>query len=91
MEIVFDIIGEIFELLSLVDIQTKYLMVFTAIWFHVLIICTVVVKKRKKEFFLILAFIPVINFAVFYLFNFTKGAPLLGFLRYGAHLAVSIV
>ena len=54
MKIVFDIIGEILELLSLVDIQTKYLMAFTAIWFYVLIIATVVIKKNKKKIFRIL-------------------------------------
>ena len=91
MEIVFDIIGEILELLSLVDIQTKYLMAFTAIWFYVLIIATVVIKKNKKKIFKILAFIPLINFAVFYLFNFTRGAQLTGFLRYGPHLAAALV
>lgn len=91
MKIVFDIIGEILELLSLVDIQTKYLMAFTAIWFYVLIIATVVIKKNKKKIFRILAFIPLINFAVFYLFNFTRGAQLMGFLRYGPHLAAALV
>ena len=91
MEIVLDIIGEIFELLSLVDIQTKYLIAFTTAWFFVLIVFTVVIKKNKKKVFKILAFIPLLNFAVFYLFNYTRGAQLLGFLRYGPHLAAALI
>ena len=91
MEIVLDIIGEIFELLSLVDIQTKYLIAFTTAWFFVLIVFTVVIKKNKKKVFKILAFIPLLNFVVFYLFNYTRGAQLLGFLRYGPHLAAALI
>jgi len=91
LEIVLDIIGEIFELLSLVDIQTKYLIAFTTAWFFVLIVFTVVIKKNKKKVFKILAFIPLLNFAVFYLFNYTRGVQLLGFLRYGPHLAAALI
>lgn len=91
MEAFFDFVGEITELLSLVDIPTKYLMVFTAAWLPVLIIFTVAVKKNKKTIFRILAFIPLLNFAVFYLFNFTRGAQLFGFLRYGPHLVAALL
>lgn len=91
MEVFLDIVGEILELFSLVDIQTKYITVFTAVWFFVLIAFTVFVKKNNKRIFKILAFIPLLNFAVFYLFNFTRGAQLLGFLRYGPHLAAALI
>ena len=91
MKIFLDIVGEIIELLSLADKPTGYIMGFTAIWFLVLVIAAIVTKKNKKIVFSILAVIPVINFAVFYLFNYTKGVQLPGLLRFGPHLVAALV
>lgn len=87
VEIFLDIVGEIIELLKLVDGPTDYMMSFTVDWFLVLVITAIIFKKRKKRIFKFLAFIPLLNFAVFYLINYTKGAQLIGFLRYGFGLA----
>ena len=76
MEMVIDIIKEIIELLTLVDRPTAYMMSFTAAWFLVLVVFAIFTKKRRKRVFRLLAFVPLINFAVFYLINYTKGAQI---------------
>ena len=91
MEMVIDIIKEIIELLTLVDRPTAYMMSFTAAWFLVLVVFAIFTKKRRKRVFRLLAFVPLINFAVFYLINYTKGAQIIGFLRYGPGLAAALV
>lgn len=91
MEIFLDILGEIAELLKLVDGPTDYMMSFTVDWFLVLVIFAIIAKKKRKVIFRILAPVPLLNFAVFYLINFTKGAQLIGFLRYGPGLAAAII
>lgn len=91
MEMFIDILNQIFELLQLVDLPTAYLMVFTPAWLLVLIGFVVFVKKNVKPVFKVLAFIPLLNFAVFYLFNFTRGAQLTGLLRYGPHLVAAVL
>ena len=91
MEIFLDILGEIAEMLKLVDGPTDYMMSFTVDWFLVLVIFAIFAKKKRKAVFRFLAPVPLINFAVFYLINFTKGAQLIGFLRYGPGLAAAII
>ena len=68
---IFEIIRQIFELLGMVDAPTLYMIIFTPSWLLVLILFAIIVRKKKKPVFTVLAFIPVINFAVFYLFNYT--------------------
>ena len=91
VEIFLDIVGEIIELLKLVDGPTDYMMSFTVDWFLVLVITAIIFKKRRKIIFRMLAFVPLLNFAVFYLINYTKGAQLIGFLRYGPGLAAALI
>lgn len=91
MEIFLDILGEIAEMLKLVDGPTDYMMSFSFDWFLVLVIFAIFAKKKRKAVFRFLAPVPLINFAVFYLINFTKGAQLIGFLRYGPGLAAAII
>ena len=91
MDKFWNITGEIIEMLSLVDAPTAYLLIFTPAWLLFLIVITVIFRKRKKDFFKILAFIPLLNFAVFYLINATWGNQLFGFLRYCPHLAAAII
>lgn len=73
MEIFLDILGEIAEMLKLVDGPTDYMISFTVDWFPVLVIFAIFAKKKRKAVFRFLAPVPLINFAVFYLINFTKG------------------
>jgi len=91
MEMFIDIIKEIIELLQVVDSPTAYLMVFTPAWLLVLIGFAIFIKKDKKRVFRALSIVPLLNFAVFYLFNYTRGAQLIGLLRYGPHLAAAVV
>lgn len=91
MKMFFDVIKEIFELLHLVEAPAAYIMIFTPAWLLVLICFAIFIKKNRKPVFKVLAFIPLINFAIFYLLNFTRGAQLYGFLRYGPHLAAAVI
>lgn len=91
MEIAVDLIKEIFELLSLADGPTGYLMIFTPAWFLVLVLFMIIMRKKDKKIFKILGLIPVIHFAVFYLINFTKGNQSVGLLRYGSHLVAALL
>ena len=91
MEMFIDILKEILELVQLVDLPTAYLMLFTPAWLLVLIGFVIFVKKSVKPLFKVLSFIPLLNFAVFYLFNYTRGAQLVGLLRYGPHLVAAVL
>ncbi len=87
----FEIIRQIIDSLRTVDAPTLYMIIFTPSWLLVLILAAIIVRKKKKPVFTVLAFIPVINFAVFYLFNYTKGLPMFGITRYGPHLVAALI
>ncbi len=81
----------ILEAVGELDMPTKYMLVFTLAWFWVLVLFAIFSKSKKKIIFAILAFIPLINFGVFYLFNYSSGDQSIGFARYGAHLAAAVI
>lgn len=81
---------KIIEMLRLLDFPTVYLLLFTVCWLLVLILFALILKSKNRIVYWILAVIPLINFAVFYLINYTKGAPATGFVRYGPCLLAAL-
>ena len=86
-----DIVREIIELLRLLDMPTAYLMIATPAWLVVLTVLVIIFRKKDGKIFKILAFVPLIHFAVFFLFNFTRGFQRIGIARFGPHLAAALI
>lgn len=79
------IIFRICEMIKLIDSNTAYIYLFSLLWLPVLIIFTRLVKPEHKKAYITASIIPVLNFAVFYALNYTKGDLDTGLYRYGPH------
>lgn len=82
---------KVFEAFKIVDFPTAYIMIFTGVWLLVLITAVAFIKPKKPDVYRILGAVPLVHFAVFYLFNYTKGYFQLGFSRYGWFLISAII
>ena len=81
---------KIFDMLSRLDGPTAYIMIFTVCWPLVLAAIAAFVKPKRFVVRLILALVPVVNFLVFYLLNYTKGVMEIGNKRFGPHLVAAV-
>ena len=85
------LILKVFEAFKIVDFPTAYIMIFTGVWLLVLITAVALIKPKKPDVYRILGAVPLVHFAVFYLFNYTKGYFQLGFSRYSWFLISAII
>ena len=85
------LISEIWGLFKVLDAPMQYIMIFTSCWFFVLLVFALKVKWNKENVFTVLAFIPVINYIIFYLFNYTKGDIVLGLDRHGTYGIIAVL
>ena len=85
------IIFRICEMIKLIDSNTAYIYLFSLLWLPVLIIFTRLVKPEHRKAYITASIIPVLNFAVFYALNFTKGDLDTGLYRYGPHFITALV
>ena len=85
------LLGEIRDLFNVLDLPTQYIMIFTPCWFFVLLFFAIKVKRDKETVYNILAFVPVVNFLVFFLFNYTKGDIIISLDRYGYYGGTAII
>ena len=85
------IILKIAEMMRLLDKPTVYIAVFTLCWFVVLAVFASVKKLQNKVTCAIFAAIPVVHFVVFFIVNFTVGAPMKVITRHGAYLIAALI
>ena len=81
---------KVFDMLSRLDGPTAYIMIFTVCWPLVLAAIAAFVKPKRFIVRLILALVPIVNFLVFYLLNYTKGMLDVGNKRFGPHLIAAV-
>lgn len=82
---------KICDMLSRLDMPTAYIMLFTPSWLLVFLLAAGMVKSGKKLICKILAVIPILNFVIFYLLNYTKGFHEVGIKRFGPHLIAAVI
>jgi len=85
------IILKIAEMMQLLDKPTVYIAVFTLCWFVVLTAFVLMKKLHNKVICAIVAAAPVVHFIVFFILNFTVGAPMKAITRHGVYLIASLI
>ena len=90
MSVIVNYINQFFFTLRIIDVPTLYIAGFNSCWVIILFIFSVFARKQKKVVFTILSFIPVINFAVFSISNYIKGALLEDLVRLGSFGGISL-
>lgn len=73
------------------DFPTAYIMISTLCLLVLFVVTTALIKSSHKKIYEIIATIPILNFAVFYMFNHTAGNQLFGLMRYHAQLIISVI
>lgn len=73
------------------DFPTAYIMISTLCLLVLFVVTMALIKSSHKKIYEIIATIPLLNFAVFYMFNYTAGNQLFGLMRYHAQLIISVI
>ena len=73
------------------DFPTAYIMISTLCLAVLFVIISACIKSSHKRIYEIIATIPLLNFAVFYMLNYTAGNQLFGLMRYHAQLIISLI
>ena len=68
-----------------------YIALFSMGWLLALAVFALVNKKQNRILAGIIAAVPVVNFVIFFIINFTWGNPAKGLARYGLYFVASLV
>lgn len=74
-----------------IDFPTAYIMISTICLLVLFVVTISLIKSSHKRSYKVISTMPLINFVIFYLFNYTVGNPLFGFMRYHAQLIISAI